>query len=278
MEIKQSQNITYFIVPKTEIQSIDFVLCQEPRQTLEKFYNAAANKPDILINGGFFNLSDGATILDFIDDYFIRANEPYLDIGIGITPEGELKVGSQTEVWKDFLTAYPPLLQNGQLLPITFATEISSKNRRSILGYNNDNVYLIVIDSPGATLQQAGQIAKDIGCTDAVNLDGGGSTRALCQGQVYAAASYNRPVDNVIAVYLKQKTFFRVQLGAFSSKTNAQNFCNQIQKLGASYKSAYVRYVAPYYKVQVGAFTIKQNAINMMNDLKSKGYNAFITT
>jgi hypothetical protein len=223
-------------------------------------------------------MSNGVTVMDFTDDYQrISQDSNTGSFGIGITTTGELRFGRDFEVWKDFLTAYPPLVISGVCETLGIAKEIDGTHKRTVLGYNDDNVFIIVYDYPGATLKEAAQLAKDIGCKYAVNLDGGGSTRLLYKGnKTYAAAMINRPVDNVVAFYLYQQ-LYRVQLGAFSSRDNAVNFCNQIKKLDG-YEGAYVRFVEPYYKVQVGAFSIYDNAKNMLNDLKKKGYNAFITT
>mgnify|MGYP004472701479 FL=1 len=85
-----------------------------------------------------------------------------------------------------------------------------------------------------------------------------------------------------MAIYLKPQIIYRVQLGAFRSKSNADAFLLKIKALpdaiGAGYKNAYIRKIGKYYKVQVGAFSVKANAIKVINDLKSKGYNAFLTT
>ena len=277
MEIKTKNNITYCRIPKREIKEIDFVHCNEPKQTIESFVRSQAQKPDVVINGGFFALNNGNTVFDYIDNYKIISSDPAYSFGMGITPEGQLKYGTDTETWKDFITAYPPLMKDGYQVATNIGSEINGKFRRSVLGYNVDNVYLIVFDNPGATYNDIVKFLKEIGVTHAINLDGGGSTRLWYHDQVFAAASYNRPVDNVIAVYLQDTKLYRVQLGAFSSKTNATNYCKQIKTLGDWYKDAYVRYVEPYYKVQVGAFSIKANAEKLVKDLKSKGYNAFIT-
>lgn len=277
--IKENNYIFITKIKKTDIEKIDFSLCPQPKATLEKYYELQAKKPDILINGGFFVMSSGNTIFDYIDEN-IKISSSNLEYGFGIDENNVLSYGTDNEKkWKDFISAYPPLVVNGKKQQISIATEIAYKARRTILGYDNTYIYTISIDSPGATLTQAADIALQAGCLFAINLDGGGSTRLLYQGQPYAAAAYNRPVDNVVAIYEKKSNvLYRVQLGAFSSKINADNYCKQIQKIDEKYKNAFVSYIKPYYKVQVGAFSIKQNAENMVNDLKTKGYNAFITT
>jgi hypothetical protein len=57
------------------------------------------------------------------------------------------------------------------------------------------DIWLVVVDgrskiSAGATLDELGQIMRNLGCTDALNLDGGGSTVMSVFG-----AALNRPSD-----------------------------------------------------------------------------------
>ena len=196
-------------------------------------------KPDILINGGLFNLKTGKPVMDFINEYITKTNEDWIEYGFGINFQNELIYGKDNDQnWKDFISAYPPLVINSVKQKITMAQEIAGRTRRTILGYNQNYIITITIDNPGVTLTEAADIALSQGCAYAINLDGGGSTRLLYQGKTYAAASYNRPVDNVIAIYKKQeptyKTIYRVQLGAFSSKDNATKLINELKTKGYS--------------------------------------------
>lgn len=291
MGLQVQSNVFITKTKKEHIQKIDFVSAKEPTQTLDNYYNSVNNKPDILINGGFFNFSDGKPTMDYIDNGIIKAVDTGLIYGMGIDTTGNLCYGRDNERnWIDFISGYPPLVVNGQKAPISMATEISGRARRTIIGYDENYVYTFSIDSPGATFNEAADIVLKTGCTYAINLDGGGSTRLLYSGKPYAVASYNRPVDNMVAIYFKDEyktveqptetisMIYRIQVGAFASKQNANAFCDKIKTLGANYKNAFVTYVAPYYKVQVGAFSVRSNAENMLRDLQSKGYSPFIVT
>lgn len=68
---------------------------------------------------------------------------------------------------------------------------------------------------------------------------------------------------------------YRVQVGAYSVKQNADN---QLQKVKAAGFDTYMVKVGSLYKIQVGAYSIKANADNMLKKLKEKGFDAFITT
>ena len=71
------------------------------------------------------------------------------------------------------------------------------------------------------------------------------------------------------------QTLYRVQVGAYSKKANADAMLEKIKKAGFD---TYMVQVNGLYKVQVGAYAQKANADNMMTKLKTAGYDAFITT
>ena len=55
-------------IPFSSIERIDFALCNQPTETPDKFYARQTIKPDIITNGGFFNMSDGTTCFGFRDE------------------------------------------------------------------------------------------------------------------------------------------------------------------------------------------------------------------
>jgi hypothetical protein len=86
----------------------------------------------------------------------------------------------------------PVLLQNGEI-NITNNEElkfvgkaIDDKHPRTAMGYTKDNKLIILVIqgrfpdiAEGATLTQEAQLLKNIGCWEALNLDGGGSSSML---------------------------------------------------------------------------------------------------
>lgn len=231
----------------------------------------------------FVYKSNGKVIMDY-------GNAAYYH-GIG-TVDGKLKYDYYlNSSFDDFVTAYPPLVINKQPAESTYLgfsdSNVNKLTRRTAIGYNDDYVYVVCVDEPGMRLKELQNLfISELKCDYAVNLDGGGSSRMLHEGKAYCTASTgNRAVDNVIAFYLKEENetltspsvatpLYRVQVGAYSSKTNANKMLAQVQAAG--YPNAYVRLINNLYKVQVGAFSIRTNANNVMSDLKSKGFNAFI--
>lgn len=68
---------------------------------------------------------------------------------------------------------------------------------------------------------------------------------------------------------------YRVQTGAFKSKTNADAMLAKVKAKGFD---THMVKVGDLYKIQVGAFKVKANAEAMMKKLQAAGFSAFITT
>ena len=71
------------------------------------------------------------------------------------------------------------------------------------------------------------------------------------------------------------KELFRVQVGAYSKKENAENMQKRVVAAGFS---TYMVEVDDLYKIQVGAFSSIQNAKAMEIKVEAAGFNAIITT
>lgn len=290
--MKQIKYNSYTDVTKisfAEIDRVDFALCKQPRQRLQDFYNDCERKPDVLTNGGFFGMSNGDTCFNYIDEQQNINRTDLYKWGVGIIDDKSLIYGSidgRTD-WRDFISGYPVLIDNYQAIKIDFAKELNYRARRTVLAYNDEYLYLISIDLPGMNYKQMQAMLVTFNVKYAINLDGGGSTRKLINGKTITNGTENRPVDNVVAVYLKkaaetpsseEKIIYRVQVGAYSKRANAEVMLAKIKALGGVYEQAYIRQINGLYKCQTGAFAVKANAEKIQQDLKSKGFNSFITT
>ena len=82
------------------------------------------------------------------------------------------------------------------------------RHPRSVFGWNATHYFLIVVDGPragwsaGMTLPELSALALRLGCTDALNLDGGGSSTLWLHDQVMNLPSDGKPreVGNALVV------------------------------------------------------------------------------
>ncbi len=90
----------------------------------------------------------------------------------------------------------PVLLQKGEIkitndeeLKFSGKNGLIDKHPRTAMGYTADGRLIIMViqgrsaDAAGATLVQEAQLFKDLGCVEALNLDGGGSSCMLINGK-----------------------------------------------------------------------------------------------
>lgn len=112
----------------------------------------------------------------------------------------------------------PSLLNWGQIRisnneELKFAGKaIHDKHPRTAMGYTEDGKLIILMvegrnkNAGGATLTQLAQIFKDLGCAEALNLDGGGSSCLLVNGKEtikISDAAGQRPVPAVFIIKRK---------------------------------------------------------------------------
>jgi exopolysaccharide biosynthesis protein len=110
-----------------------------------------------------------------------------------------------------------PVLVQGGRVQITNEEElkftgkaINDKHPRTCMGYTNDG-YLIIMAiqgrypgiAEGATLVQEAKLLIDVGCVEALNLDGGGSSCLLINGKetiIPSSKGVQRPVPAVFLI------------------------------------------------------------------------------
>lgn len=104
---------------------------------------------------------------------------------------------------KDVMTAGPMLLQGGKMIPQRDdRTFVTKRHNRTALGIRPDGTTLLVVadgrfrhKAEGFTLPELERIMLWLGCTDAINLDGGGSTTMYVNGKPHDGI-VNYPSDN----------------------------------------------------------------------------------
>lgn len=166
---------------------------------------AAENNAVFAINGDYYGFRK--------DGIVIRNGVIYRDIpartGLAFYKDGSMKIYDETQttaqelvdagVWNT-LSFGPALLEDSDIIANLGKVEIDTNfgnhsiqgsNPRTGVGIIDDNHFVfIVVDgrspgySNGVTLTEFARIFKDLGCTDAYNLDGGGSSTMYFMGRV----------------------------------------------------------------------------------------------
>lgn len=110
----------------------------------------------------------------------------------------------------------PTLVKNGQKL-ITYTEEVffgsgvgnTNRDPRTVIGYTADkHVIMMVIDgrqvdSEGLSLPEAADLMISLGCIEAMNLDGGGSSTMAVGNQLVnlpAGGTFQRPIPTMLAI------------------------------------------------------------------------------
>lgn len=121
--------------------------------------------------------------------------------------------------WQDvdhIISGGPYLIKNGLIFIDTGAEKLNSiggKNPRTAIGYTADNELIIVtIDgreesSVGMTLSELASFMKGLGCVNAMNLDGGGSSVMYVNGNIVNQPSIKGgiPLSNAFTIGLNEQ-------------------------------------------------------------------------
>ena len=113
------------------------------------------------------------------------------------TAELDIRFNPDWQNVNHIISGGPYLVKNGEIfvdMTEQKLAAIGGRNPRTAIGYTKDNNLIMLTadgregSSIGLTLNELANLMKDLGCINAMNLDGGGSTVMLIKGQVV-----NRP-------------------------------------------------------------------------------------
>lgn len=201
---------TNIFVNKNEIESIRILY--DKKMKMSQWYSKY--KPDIMINAALFNMSNGIPIESFVSNGKTYSTSDWCKEGFGIRNDGNFSFGILNNTYKDFMVGFPYLTKNGKIdINFDIGASLSARQPRSVLSYNEktNEIVLTTIDGrqagkPGKTIKETAQYINQFGVTHSINMDGGGSTRMLVNGQVVNSPSEDRAVSSVLAIWLKKET------------------------------------------------------------------------
>ena len=157
-------------------------------------------------------------------DYPLHIPEGGLVLSAPKTVLKDFKLGEKVTInynlnpnWEDIdhiISGGPYLLKDGNIFIDATSQKlqtITGRNPRTAIGYTKDNVMLMVtIDGrkeglTGVTLKELANIMKDLGCYEAINLDGGSSTVMYVNGNIYTGSNIKNStaISNALAVRVK---------------------------------------------------------------------------
>ncbi len=156
----------------------------------------------------------------FMHDSVAHPSFNYLDekTSLVIGEGGGLKHSFKKWKMQTAIGGGPVLVQNNKVQISNneerkfYGKAIKDSHPRTAIGYTNDNKIIILVaegrseSASGLTLVQEAQILKDLGCKEALNLDGGGSTCMLLNGKKTNTPSDKegeRPVPSVFLIERK---------------------------------------------------------------------------
>lgn len=102
---------------------------------------------------------------------------------------------------EDVVTTGPVLLVGGEREPIVVNDFNTRRNPRTAVGRRPDGAVLLVVadgrnqQAAGLSMLELQEVMAALGCADAINLDGGGSTTMVVRGEVVNHPSDNRRFD-----------------------------------------------------------------------------------
>lgn len=127
----------------------------------------------------------------------------------------EINTNPKWENVEHIISGGPYLVKNGEVFVDMTAQKLQSiggRNPRTAIGYTKDNdLILIAVDgregsSIGMTLVELANLMKSLGCINAINLDGGGSTVMYVKGQIVNHPQQNGGIALSNAVVISKKT------------------------------------------------------------------------
>ena len=177
----------------------------------------ATSKPSYHIsirNGVILEKSDKPLSIPF-DGHVVCAPKEKLE-GFETGDEVEISYALSPN-WNDavsIISGGPYLMKDGKIYTDTSAEKlnaVSGRNPRTAVGYREDNtMIMITVDgrkegSSGVTIEELAQLMKQLGCYEAINLDGGSSTVMYVDGKTYSGSNLRNSVSINNALIVRNK-------------------------------------------------------------------------
>ena len=208
------QNINLLIV---NLKKREIGLVHNPEKNVRTSIQASGAGAIAAVNGGFFNVKNGGSVsylkmsgrivdTDTAKKWLRNSN---LNGAVMISSSGEVIIEKRLPnswydshpEYEDILVTGPLLVENGILSNLPETSLVTNKHPRTSAGIRNSKkVILMTLDgraeeAAGMTLNELAEFMLLLGCRDAVNFDGGGSTAMWISKKPFNGI-VNMPSDN----------------------------------------------------------------------------------
>ena len=170
-----------------------------------------------VINGVVVEISDLNPVSISSNSVIIDAPKTTVsNINLGDKLAYEFSVNEKLKGYENVISGGPYLVKNGNVFVDVNEqklTAIGGRNPRTAIGYTEDKrLIMVTIDgreetSVGITLTDLAILMKSLGCVNAMNLDGGGSTVMYVNGKVVnsPAVKGGIQISNALTVSINEK-------------------------------------------------------------------------
>ncbi|MEZ5020361.1 MAG: phosphodiester glycosidase family protein [Bacteroidales bacterium] len=224
-----SDQAVYVVETDTTAGRFEFGVAACDKPVITSSY-AAGEGVLAAINGTFFNMQQGYnvhfvrvndSVVAYTDEkeYGIRATGVFTATGeaVDISAWGPEKEDIGVVTAEDAIVSGPLLTDNGNDIVLDSINFNKNRHPRSLLGITaNGHVLFIAVDgrqpgyADGMSLFELRQLARSLGCTEILNLDGGGSTTLYVKGEGdngvvnRPSGKVERPVPSIVFVKVRE--------------------------------------------------------------------------
>lgn len=194
-----------YSIPMSDIEYIGYFYGSNGKEYVKSAYarltKSRGRAPDFLFNAEYFDFGTRKPATDVVSGGKIhRLTENF---GIAFPNNTKAVFSYKNNVGaKDYVGGNPVLIRNGKI-ETSVGSGTSGSRGRTAIGVGNNNFYVALIPdgSNDVTLQTLRSYMKSAGATDAINLDGGGSTQFYAPNGNYFST---RQVRGFIGIWLKK--------------------------------------------------------------------------
>lgn len=207
MKITKCGNGKIYSLPMSDIEYIGYFMGTKGKETVKSAYTrltkSRGKAPDFLFNAELFDFNTRYAASDVVSGGTIHRLREGFGMAFPNNTKAVFSYKNNVNA-KDYVGAYPVLIKGGKL-ETSIPSGLGGSRGRTAIGVGNNNLFIALVPdgSNDVTLPTLRSCMKSAGATDAINLDGGGSTQFYAPNGNFFSS---RKVRGFIGVWLKKTT------------------------------------------------------------------------